>query len=240
MLGHVGAYCEFARPAKRCHGATKMCRPSCESFGATIQPSRGTEKRAFTAMSPSEHTEDVERQLVELMVAYQQGNLSAFEQLYASLSSHLRRYFRNAVRDASIVDDLVQDTFLEMHRARRTYTPPLPVSPWAFGVARNVLARRRRSAHLQAQHTQPLDDGDMPQPAHLQATPVANALDIEQALAGLPTSTREPWLLHHVFGFSFQAIASHLNITVMAAKLRSSRATQALRRALSVKGEEPE
>jgi RNA polymerase sigma-70 factor, ECF subfamily len=192
-------------------------------------------------MSPSEHAEqDDEHRLVELMMAYQQGDLGAFEQVYAILAPNLRRYFRNAERDISVVDDLVQDTFLEMHRARRTYTPPLPVRPWAFGVARNVLARKRRAAHLSAQYTQSIGDDDLPQPAQSNTLPGANALDIEQALAGLPTSTREPWLLHHVFGFSFHSIATHLGITIMAAKLRSSRATQALRRALSDKGEETE
>jgi DNA-directed RNA polymerase specialized sigma24 family protein len=48
----------------------------------------------------------------------------------------------------------------------------------------------------------------------------------------LPASTRIPWLLHHLFGFSFQSIAARLGVTVMAAKLRSSRAKRALRLAL--------
>jgi DNA-directed RNA polymerase specialized sigma24 family protein len=68
---------------------------------------------------------------------------------------------------------------------------------------------------------------------------VAEALDIENALTALPASTREPWLLHHVFGFSFDSIAARLGITVIAAKLRSSRATRALRLALQVTGKLP-
>jgi DNA-directed RNA polymerase specialized sigma24 family protein len=65
----------------------------------------------------------------------------------------------------------------------------------------------------------------------------ADSLDIESVLTGLPASTREPWLLHHVLGFSFGSIAERLGITVMAAKLRSSRATRALRLALRLKGD---
>jgi DNA-directed RNA polymerase specialized sigma24 family protein len=64
----------------------------------------------------------------------------------------------------------------------------------------------------------------------------SDTLDIENALTALPASTREPWLLHHVFGFSFDSIAARLGITVMAAKLRSSRATRALRLALQLTG----
>jgi DNA-directed RNA polymerase specialized sigma24 family protein len=69
--------------------------------------------------------------------------------------------------------------------------------------------------------------------SHISEAPVSDVIDVEHALAGLPASTREPWLLHHIFGLSFDAIATRLGITAMAAKLRSSRASQALRSVLS-------
>jgi RNA polymerase sigma-70 factor (ECF subfamily) len=177
--------------------------------------------------------QELELRLVQLMVDYQSGDLGAFEQLYAALAGQLRYYFRNAEYDRSVAEDLVQDTFLEMHRSRRTYTPPLPVRPWVFGVARNVLARRRRSAHAYQQHNQTLGDDDLVPATQVSEVPVSDVIDIEHALAGLPPSTREPWLLHHIFGLSFESIATRLGITAMAAKLRSSRATRALRGALS-------
>ena len=82
-----------------------------------------------------------EGQLTELMIAYQAGDLGAFEQLYAILAGEVTRYFSRLHRDRSVVNDLVQDLFLEVHRSRRTYTAPLPVRPWIFGIARNVSAR---------------------------------------------------------------------------------------------------
>lgn len=182
--------------------------------------------------APGRTDQEQELRLVQLMVAYQGGDLGAFEQLYAALAEQLRHYFRNGERDRSVADDLVQDTFLEMHRSRRTYAPPLPVRPWIFGVARNVLARKRRAAHSYNQHTDSIGDDDE-LPVAPNEVPVSDVIDIEHALAGLPASTREPWLLHHLFGLSFDSIATRLGITTMAAKLRSSRATQALRSALS-------
>jgi RNA polymerase sigma-70 factor (ECF subfamily) len=184
--------------------------------------------------APGLTDQEQEPRLVELMVAYQGGDLGSFEQLYVALAEQLRHYFRNAEHDRSVAEDLVQDTFLEMHRSRRTYTPPLPVRPWVFGVARNVLARRRRAAHSYKQHTHLIED-DVALPATPNEMPVSDVIDIEHALAGLPASTREPWLLHHIVGLSFDSIATRLGITAMAAKLRSSRATQALRSALSGK-----
>src|SRR4030095_15019476 len=96
------------------------------------------------------------------MIAYQSGELSAFEQLYAMLAEEVRRYFSRAHGNRSVVPDLVQETFLEMHRARRTYAPPLPVRPWVFGIARNVSARSFRAARLRPQ-TQAMEaEADLP------------------------------------------------------------------------------
>lgn len=173
------------------------------------------------------------------MVAYQAGDLSAFEQLYSLLVDDVRRYFARAQRELGAAHDLVQDTFLEIHRSRRTYTPSLPVRPWVFGIARNVLARARRAASLRPPHWQSVDaDGELAIAAPASDTSSAESLDLENALASLPASTREPWLLHHVFGLTFDSIAAHLGITEMAAKLRSSRATRALRFALRMNKED--
>lgn len=175
-----------------------------------------------------------EARLIGLMIAYQSGDLSAFEQLYALLADEVRRYFGSAQRDRGLVHDLVQDTFLEMHRSRRTYTPPLPVRPWVFGIARNVSARSRRASRLW-QRTHAMDgDGELATTTFGSEMPFADALDAENVLETLPRNVRDPWLLHHAFGFSFKSIAARLGITPMAAKLRSSRATKALRLALNV------
>jgi len=168
------------------------------------------------------------------MIAYQRGDLGAFKQLYSMLVDDVRRHFERGHRDRVVAHDLVQDLFLELHRSRRTYTPPLPVRPWVFGIARKVSARSRRSAFHQPQVQALFDEaGELAASAPVSHAPSPEALDIENAVSALPRSTRDPWLLHHVFGLSFQAIAARLEITVMAAKLRSSRATRALREALN-------
>jgi RNA polymerase sigma-70 factor (ECF subfamily) len=172
-----------------------------------------------------------EQHLMELMVAYQRGDRAAVEQLYALLCNEVQRYCARVCRDRRVTDDLVQDTFLEMHRSRQTYSPPLPVRPWIFGIARNVLARARRAAKYQGVQC----SGDLVAESVLATpcTPAIDAADLENAISRLPNTTRDVWLLHHVFGFSFHSIAERLGITEMAAKLRSSRASRALRTALS-------
>ncbi len=100
-----------------------------------------------------------------------------------------------------------------------------------FGIARNVLGRHRREAwrrgRLEASGEPP--EGAAPVPEARQELG-----DLSAALARLPASRREAWVLHHVHGWSFQQIADRFRIGVGAAKLRSSRAMRALRSALGV------
>jgi len=171
-------------------------------------------------------------ELVRLMVGYQAGELAAFEGLYARLAAELRRYFQATGAEAA-ARDLVQETFLAIHRSRRTYQPGLPVRPWVFGIARNVLGRHRREAWRRSR----TEDRDARPAEEMAAPAVALALeprDLAAALARLPAGRREAWVLHHVHGLSFQQIATRFRIGVGAAKLRSSRAMRALRAALGV------
>lgn len=179
------------------------------------------------------HTTPAERdhdELVACMVAYQGGELAAFERLHALVAHEVERFFSAALRDAAAAQDLTQETFLELHRARRTYLPPLPVRPWVFGIARNVERRHRR--HLARWRTVALEDlaEDTPLLAERATAPSRVARqDLVTALRGLPPGRRAAWLLHHVHGWTFGEIAARLGIGPGAAKLRSSRATGALR-----------
>jgi RNA polymerase sigma-70 factor (ECF subfamily) len=173
----------------------------------------------------------VDEGLVQLMIDYQAGRLDAFESLYAALADDVRRFFAASVVDSAAVPDLVQQTFLEVHRARRTYRPPLPVRPWVFGIAVNVRRRHRRAVVSAGQRRRaPLDA--VAEPSSPPKDAVAD-LSIRRALAQLPASRRRPWILHHVHGFSFEEIGRRLGIGADAAKLRSSRAMRALRSLLA-------
>lgn len=171
--------------------------------------------------------------LVGLMVEYQKGEVAAFEGLYDALAGDLGRHFASVLRSSVASQDLVQETFIEIHRSRHTYLAPLPVRPWIFGVARNVLRRHRRSAWRRARHEE--DAGH-----HEGSTAAAGARridpgDVQEALDAVPATRRDAWELHHVHGFSFEEIARMLAIPVGAAKLRSSRAMGAIRAFLGVR-----
>jgi RNA polymerase sigma-70 factor, ECF subfamily len=166
------------------------------------------------------------------MVEYQAGKIEAFEGLYGALAGDLARHFAAVSREPAVTQDLVQETFIEIHRSRHTYLAPLPVRPWVFGVARNVLRRHRRNSWRRARHEGNAGHHEGPSTAiHVGRI---DARDVQEALNGIPAARRHAWELHHIHGFSFEEIARMLAIPVGAAKLRSSRAMGAIRAFLGV------
>src|SRR5439155_19951011 len=84
----------------------------------------------------------------ELMSAYVAGDARAFERLFARLAPRVHGFFLRSFRDASVADDLLQVTFMKVHRAREQYRADLKIAPWLFAVAARVrldeLRRRLR------------------------------------------------------------------------------------------------
>ena len=175
---------------------------------------------------------DREGHLQTQMVAYQAGRVEAFDALYAALAPEVRAYLLAACRDPARADDLVQETFLRLHRARATYQPGLPVRPWVRGIARRVHLMDRRSTVRRWRREEALA-------ADARATPAAGPrhdgerAGLERALADVPPEVRRPFLLHHVLGFSFAEIAARLGVGLGTAKVRSSRARLRLRALLT-------
>lgn len=166
------------------------------------------------------------------MVAYQAGSIEAFHDLYGVLSPTLGRYLRYLVRRVDVADDLLQETFLQIHRSRATYDARYPVAPWAFAVARNVyLMHRRGSARFRAVHEDGTDLPDVSVPSEMEQW--ADQDLVRRALATLDPDHAEPLLLHHVWGFSFEEIAGMVGLSAAAARARSSRAMAALRDVVS-------
>ena len=85
---------------------------------------------------------------VRLMLAFREGDARAFEQLFRRWSGPLLRYLERMVRDAASAEDLVQEAFLRVHRARERYTPDARFSTWLYRIATNLaLNELRRPRH---------------------------------------------------------------------------------------------
>ncbi|MGE3489620.1 MAG: RNA polymerase sigma factor [Vicinamibacterales bacterium] len=165
--------------------------------------------------------------LRDLMVAYQDGRFDAFDEIYASLAPVLRRYLLGQARDAARADDLVQGTFLQIHRARHTFNPAYPLTPWAMAIARHVWLMHRRTASRRPWETDDVTTMDLP--VRAEAASFADRAEVRRALGQVAPSRRAAVIQHHLLGFSFKEIAERAGIAETAAKLRSSRGIAQLR-----------
>jgi len=164
--------------------------------------------------------------LENLMREYQQGSLAAFEALYRALAPRVRGFLRARVRDDARVTDLLQETFLEIHRSRRTYLPGASVAGWTFGIAQNIVLRHRRVERRRV-HEISMDQSNLePRASDFELQP------LQDALQDLSPDSRATWWMRNIEGLSFETIAHRLGIAAAAVRLRCSRASRALRAAL--------
>jgi RNA polymerase sigma-70 factor (ECF subfamily) len=172
-----------------------------------------------------------DRELRALMIRYQRGSLEAFQEIYADLAPGVRRYLLHLTGGSQIADDLLQETFLQMHRSRAAYNPAYAVKPWVFGLARNVFLMNRRAARRWTEVHDVRED--LPDFAVLPEVDKFGSLDeLRRCIAALAQDQDEALLLHHEWGFTFDEIGGMLGISAQAARARASRGMADLRVAL--------
>lgn len=167
--------------------------------------------------------------LPDLMIRYQAGDEAALAELYGRLASSVRGYLRTLAPPGMEVEDLVQGTFLQLHRSRQSYLPSEPVRPWVYAIARHVGLMARRSAGRRGRREiQPMDE--LPEvPVLSQAAGALDRIALGRALRMVAEPGREALWLHHVEGLSFREVAAVQGISETAAKVRAHRALHALR-----------
>lgn len=175
---------------------------------------------------------DGDLELRAVMTRYQGGSLEAFQEIYAQLAPGVRRYLLHLARGSEVADDLLQETFLQMHRSRAAYNPAYAVKPWVFGLARNVFLMNRRAARRWAEVHELRDD--LPEFSVLPEVDKLGSKDeIRKCIASLPPDQAEALLLHHEWGFTFDEIGGMLGISAQATRARASRGMAELRVSLN-------
>ncbi len=169
----------------------------------------------------------------ELMSAYVAGNARAFEGLFARLAPRVHAFFLRSFRNEAVADDLLQVTFMKVHRARAQYRPELKLMPWLFAVAARVrldeLRRRLRLPEDADEEAVARADEQAPREPP-QSTGLKEA--VRAALNALPESQRTVIHLHRYEGMTFAEISRVLDTTPGAVKLRAFRGYETLRERL--------
>ncbi|WP_438006040.1 RNA polymerase sigma factor [Sorangium sp. So ce321] len=165
------------------------------------------------------------------MDRYADGDAAAFPVVYDALAGRLLRYLSRLERDPTAAEDLLQQTFLRMHRARASFRRGSDVEPWAFSIARRLfLDARKRDRRRPLSWLVPEPDLEADAEAILMARQLGETMDA--TLASLPPLQREAFLLIREDGLTGAEAAATLGVSLAAVKLRAQRAYDQLRVAL--------
>ncbi len=168
-----------------------------------------------------------------LMTRYLEGDIAAFDAIYAQTSQRVFAFQMAMTRNRQVAEDLCQTTYLKLHRAREGWIDGSPLMPWLMAIARNVFlddARKRKRARVRV-----TGSGDLPEvvdPCSTSAPSVGLREAIDQAIDALSPRQREAFILTKHSGLSPRDAARVLGTTETAVKLRVHRARQALRSVL--------
>lgn len=178
--------------------------------------------------------------LSELMQRYAEGDDQLFEPLYRLLAPDLYRFCRRLARHQAEADDVFQDTFLKLHRARATYLPGSNVLHWAFAIARSVYLDRLRYWRRRPESLGSANDTAEDDSLHADEQYAPEAQALAHDLAGVVTAelgkmsekNRLAYVLLREEGLSVKEAAAVLGTTTAVVKQRAHRAYELLRAAL--------
>jgi len=171
--------------------------------------------------------------LDRLMERYQQADPDAPHALVVALSPALLRFFRSQLASQQQADDLLQETWMRIHRVRHTYRPGEPVLPWVYAIARRVRIDGYRRERRITVHEIAMDVLPEP-PTQVERGPLPA---FGELVAELPDSQREVLTLLKVGGLSLEEVARATSSTVGAVKQMAHRGYQRLRDLLELRRE---
>ena len=172
---------------------------------------------------------DLERDLV---CRAQRGEVAAFEELYVRHSGLVHAVCRRIGGHDARAEELTQEVFIRAWRKLGTFRGDSAFATWLTRLAVNVVLSERRRHSRREGHEEPTDDLDaVAQP--LSTPHPGTALDLEKAIAALPTGARNVLVLHDVHGFEHAEIAAALGVAVGTCKAQLHRARKLVKEALS-------
>ena len=179
----------------------------------------------------------------ELMAAYVDGDHAAHRALFERLAPPLLAVTLRQLRDEAQAEDVVQRTFLALHRARHDFRPGARLRPWLFTIAMNLVRDTFRKRTRQRES--PLEVDGRPSVVPVAAPvpdPVEQSQDmalVRAALASLPPDQRRAIELHWFEGLPFGEIAARVGASVSAVKVRAHRGYKKMREWIVAEGHAP-
>jgi RNA polymerase sigma-70 factor (ECF subfamily) len=171
--------------------------------------------------------------LDRLMAQYQKADFEAAAALISQLSPQLHRFFVAQLASRADADDLLQETWLRIHKVRHTYRPGEPVLPWFYAIARRVRVDHYRKSSRTTARQRALEE--MPGIAAPVSAESGRRDDLAALLAPLSEGEREVIEMLKVEGMSLEEAARATSSTVGSVKQKAHRAYKKLRETMSAR-----
>ena len=168
-----------------------------------------------------------------LMARAQEGDRTAYRRLLQEITPYLRSLAARRHRDASDVEDAVQDVLLTVHSVRQTYDPARPFGPWLVTIAnRRFIDRLRRQGRTKGRETPLTAEHETfcePQ-ANLEESP--DRQELEGAVNDLPPAQQQAVRLLKLKEMSLKEAATVSGMSITSLKVNVHRALKNLRKML--------
>jgi RNA polymerase sigma-70 factor (ECF subfamily) len=175
-----------------------------------------------------------DKRLASLLTKAQQGDQVAYEEFLLETTKVLRRYLGKRTQ-SDMVEDLLQDTLLSVHRFLHTYLPGKPVGPWVYAICSNRIVdfyrRKRRIQRIEADVD--IEDQMVAGIEHVDPSLNSNAFE---ALKQLPERQRRIIELLKLYGLSVKEVSAHTGMSESLVKTTAFRGYETIRKLFGIKG----
>lgn len=170
----------------------------------------------------------------ELLASYAEGDEAAFREIVNRYKNGLYAFLRQFLNRRELVEDVFQETFLQLFTSRDSFDHNRPLRPWLFTIAAN----KAKDALRKYQRTAAVPIGTIADSQELSFDEVLNtitsdttmpyeelergetALRVEQVIADMPENLREILILAYFNKFSYKQMARILSIPIGTVKSR--------------------
>ena len=170
----------------------------------------------------------------ELLARYARGDEAAFREIVSRYKNSLYAFLRQFLNRQELVEDVFQETFLQVFTSRESFDPSRPLRPWLFTIAAN----KAKDALRKSQRIAAIPIGTLSDSEEMSFDDVLNTLssdstmpyeELEQAetsarvaqiIANMPDNLREILILAYFNKFSYKQMASILSIPIGTVKSR--------------------
>jgi len=178
----------------------------------------------------------------QLMLRVKDGDACSFEILLDKYRRPVVSYLYRMVQNQAIAEELAQEVFLRVYRARTSYEPTAKFTTWLFRITTHLALnslrdrkgeRRQQSLDASADGQAPTEVADGRSNREQQLVEDARLVSVRIAIASLPEKQRAAVLMHKYQELDYLQIAGVLGCSVSAVKSLLFRAYETLRERLA-------